>query len=253
MSNQVLERNALDQLASEYWENGFIVLRGFFSPQVAASWTAECDRLLAQDWVDPNNVRTQFRMNAVETPERIDPVVDVSPCFTELTNDPRITAVVRALLGDEPLLFKDKLIFKGPGVQGYSMHQDWVHGWSELCPADDVLSVSIQIDRADAANGCIELVPGYHREVLTPPGLRTNFRPEELARIDLSQCRKMETVPGDVLIFHSLAPHQSGPNTADYSRRLLYLTYNAARAGDLRTKYYDDYRKIHGGEGFFFK
>ena len=241
-------------LAARYWEQGYVALRGLFSREEAARWQDECDRLLAQDWVSPDNIRTPFRMNSTETPERIDPVVDTSPLFAELVRDERILAVLRAIFEDEVRLFKDKLIFKMPGVDGYTMHQDWAWGWQDLCPASDILSVSIQIDGADAANGCIELFPGYHHKLLTPPGVQTNFRAEELAQVDPARGEKIETQPGDVLVFHALTPHQSGKNTASYSRRSLYLTYNAARAGDLAAQYYEAYKervgKSDGGKFF---
>jgi hypothetical protein len=49
-------------------------------------------------------------------------------------------------------------------------------------------------------------------------------------------------------------PHQSGHNTASYSRRSLYRTYNAARAGDVAAPYYAAYKKRiqTSGEGKFF-
>lgn len=240
-------------LVEQYQQTGYTVLRGLFSAEEAAGWSAECDRLLAQDWVDANNVRTPYRFDSIETPERIDPVLDVSPVFAALANDTRITNTLHAIFGEGAILFKDKLIFKMPGVAGYTMHQDWAWGWQELCPADQILSVSIQIDGADPANGCIELFPGYQHKLLTPPGLQTNFRAEELALVDPNVGEKLTTQPGDVLIFHSLTPHQSGTNTATYSRRSLYLTYNAASAGDLKSAYYDGYKDRLGGEGKFFR
>jgi 2-aminoethylphosphonate dioxygenase len=226
-----------------------VTLRGLFSADEVAQWQAECDRLLAQEWVSPQNIRTPFRMGSTQTPERIDPVVDVSPLFSSVARDERLLAPLRAIWNDEARLFKDKLIFKMPGVDGYTMHQDWAWGWQNLCAADEILSVSVQIDGADAANGCIELFPGYHHKLLTPPGLQTNFRAEEVAQIDAARGIKMETQPGDVLIFHALTPHQSGKNTANYSRRSLYLTYNAARAGDLAGAYYAAYKERLGKEG----
>ncbi len=240
-------------LAQEYWKKGYIALRGLFLPEEIAAWQAESDRLLQQNWVDPNNIRTPFRMNSTKAPERIDPVVDVSLVFQELVEDGRILSVLQDIFGERALLFKDKLILKLPGVDGYTMHQDWAWGWQDLCPADEILSVSIQIDGADAANGCIELFPDYHHHLLTPTGVQTNFRAEEMAQLDLSTGEKMETQPGDVLIFHALTPHQSGRNNAAYSRRSLYLTYNAERAGDLKSKYYEDYKDRTGGDGKFFR
>lgn len=240
------------ELLLDYQRDGFVVLRGLFSAAETAAWQEESDRLLAQPWVSPRNIRTPYRMNSV-IPERVDPIVDVSPLFNALVRDERLLGPVRALLGEEALLFKDKLILKAPGVDGYTMHQDWAWGWEPLCPADKILSVSIQIDGADVSNGCIELFPGYHHKLLTPSGMQTNFRAEELAQIDLGTGLKMETQPGDVLIFHSLTPHQSGKNTASYSRRSLYLTYNGVSAGDVSDQYYDSYKQRLGTPDTFFK
>jgi len=230
-----------DPLIREYWTRGYISLRGLFKPEEIAAWSEECDRLLRSEFVFQENIRTPFRMNSGEWPERIDPAVDISPVFSALASNSRIIKVVEGIFRDKALLFKDKIIFKAPGTQGYSMHQD--QAWWQLCPADDILSVSIQIDGASAANGCIELFPGYHGKLLTQPGVRTNFRKEELALIDPSTGEKIETVPGDVLIFHSLAPHQSATNTANVSRRSFYLTYSAARNGDFYTQQLENYKK----------
>lgn len=255
MSTQTLPELDFSRLKNEYQTRGYIALRGLFSSDEIASWSAECDRLLAQDWLHPDNLRTPFRKGSTQTPERIDPVVDVSPTFAELVRDERIVSVLRALWGEEPLLFKDKLIFKMPGVEGYAMHQDWAWGWQDLCAADEILSVSIQIDGANAQNGCIELFEGYHDRLLTPSGLQTNLRAEEIAQIDPARGEKIETNPGDVLIFHSLAPHQSGRNTANVSRRSFYLTYNTASAGDLTGDYYvkQHQRLLDEGQGKFFR
>ena len=232
--------------AERYWQTGYIALCEMFSPDEVASWGAECDRLLQQNWVAPDNLRTPFRKGATQAPERIDPVVDRSPLFSQLVRDERILAPLREIFGEEPMLFKDKLIFKMPGVEGYQMHQDWAWGWQDLAPADDILSVSIQIDGADICNGCIELFPGYHGELLTPSGMQTNFRAQEVAQIEAARGEKIETQGGDALIFHALTPHQSGKNMANYSRRSLYLTYNTARLGDLRADYYDAYKERVG-------
>jgi ectoine hydroxylase-related dioxygenase (phytanoyl-CoA dioxygenase family) len=240
---------------AEYNARGYIVLRGLFSPEEVAAWSAECERLLLANWVDPQNIRTPFRKDSGEFPERIDPVVDVSPLFAELVADPRLTRAVAQIFDDEARLFKDKIILKLPGTDGYTMHQDWAWGWQDLCPADDILSASIQIDGADPQNGGIELFSGYHHRLLTPPGLQSNFRAQELALVDPARGQKITTEPGDVLIFHSLTPHQSGRNLSPRPRRSLYLTYNAARAGDLRAQYYDNYRErvATAGHGAYFR
>ncbi len=57
--------------------------------------------------------------------ERIDPVIDVSALFNDVLQDNRILEPLRQMFGEDPVLFKDKLIFKVPGMRGYEMHQDY--------------------------------------------------------------------------------------------------------------------------------
>ena len=228
-------------MAREYHERGYIKLSGLFTQDEIAGWQEECDRLQQLDLVNRKNKRTPFKTPEIPYPEKIDPVIDISPFFSTLIEDQRLTSVLQAIFNDAPLLFKDKLIYKLPGMNGYNMHQDWAHGWQHLAPAEDMLSVSFQIDGADVANGCIELFEGYHDKLLVTPGEERQFNEAERALIDPARGEKMETKAGDVLIFSSLTPHQSGKNLANYPRRSLYLTYNAARAGNLREEYYQHY------------
>jgi ectoine hydroxylase-related dioxygenase (phytanoyl-CoA dioxygenase family) len=121
-----------------------------------------------------------------------------------------------------------------------------------LASADDLLSVSLQIDPANKDNGCIELFEGYHDRLVTTAGEERGFNDEERKQLDHSNAHLMETIPGDLLIFHSLTPHQSGKNHTTHPRRSLYLTYNAERAGNLRDEYYKHYmenivgKQMHG-------
>jgi ectoine hydroxylase-related dioxygenase (phytanoyl-CoA dioxygenase family) len=238
--------SATTDSAETYHEKGYLVLRGVFSGEEVAALQAECEWLLGSDFVQPHNPRTPFRFNSGDAPERIDPVVDISPLFQKFTADARIVEPLRAIFDDEPLLFKDKLILKLPGTHGYTMHQD--QAWWQLCPADDILSVLITIDGADAANGTLELFPGYHRELRTPAGEKRNMNEDEVAQIDASRGEMIETRPGDVVIFHSQTPHQSGINNSTKPRRSLYLSYSAARNGDLHATYYEQYAKQFGKE-----
>lgn len=226
----------------EYNENGFLVLRSVFSKQEADVWASESDRLLKLDsHIDPNNVRVGFRKqpDGKTVIEKFDPLVDLSPVFSALAQDERIIAPLRDLYLDEPLLFKDKLIFKLPGVNGYAMHQDaaWWQGFS----VEGLISVMVAIDGATVENGGLELFPGYHDRFRTTPGQLRGLNQAEIDELELSKGVIVETQPGDIILFSSFTPHRSGPNTANVSRRQLYLTYNPAKNGQLYKAHYQHF------------
>jgi ectoine hydroxylase-related dioxygenase (phytanoyl-CoA dioxygenase family) len=119
------------------------------------------------------------------------------------------------------------------------MHQDWA--WWQPFPRD-IVSVTVAIDGADAANGALEVFPGYQDRLLSTPGELRNMNAAEIERVDASTGEILETRPGDVILFHCLTPHQSGPNASDRSRQQMYLSYCAAKHGDLYKTQADHYR-----------
>ena len=91
------------------------------------------------------------------------------------------------------------------------------------------------LDPATIENGCLEMVPGRHKEGL----IGEEWNPLSEDGLDLVP---VPTAPGDVIFFDSFAPHASKPNFTDTPRRILYLTYNAAAYGDHRAQYFADKR-----------
>jgi ectoine hydroxylase-related dioxygenase (phytanoyl-CoA dioxygenase family) len=229
-----------EEQETEFHTNGYLVLRHVFGDDEVSLCREEAARLLDSDYVDASNLRTRSRKVGDDlVTERFDPIVDISPVFAALSRDERILAPIRQLYGDDMLLFKDKLIFKLSGMTGYTMHQDWA--WWQPFPRD-IVSVTVAIDGADAANGALEVFSGYQDRLLSTPGELRNMNSDEIERVDVSTGEILETRPGDVILFHCLTPHQSGPNTSDRSRRQLYLSYCAAKHGDLYQTQADHYR-----------
>ena len=119
------------------------------------------------------------------------------------------------------------------------MHQDQQAGWGTY--ADFFITALVSIDAATEENGCLELVAGLHFDGL----IGEEWKPmteDDLAGKALVSC---PTAPGDVVFFDSFCPHGSGPNMTDGKRRVLYVTYNAASAGDHRGQYYVDKRQSY--------
>ena len=155
----------------------------------------------------------------------------------------KLRAALAALHGEPVLVFKEKINYKYPGGGAYAAHQD--------APAyhqhDDHLTCMIPLDAhgCSAENGCLEFVAGRHREgfiALTDDGI---IGADAEAAMDFVAC---PAELGDALVFTSHTPHRSGPNQSDAPRRVLYVTWNGASAGDLRDAYYEDkWRKMQSG------
>ena len=249
-----------ERAAAEYWARGYLVLRGAFPRAEAAVWRQECERLVgATDLVHPLNLRTRFRTlsSGEKDLDRIDPVADVSPLFRALARDERILAPVRAVLRDDAVPFKDKVMVKSPAITGYRLHQDYAYWQPTGAPPDALLSVLVAVDGARAETGALELFPRLHGHLLTPPGEIAD--PDE-RELDLSRGELVETEPGDVVLFHSLAPHRSRDNSTRETRFQLYVSYAAARYLDLLASFYEQYHQnVRAGldagarEGAFFR
>ncbi|HEY5885645.1 MAG TPA: phytanoyl-CoA dioxygenase family protein [Pyrinomonadaceae bacterium] len=214
-----------------YRRKGYVTLRGLFAPDEVTNWAAESARLLALGIANKDNLRTHphYITENCWIVDRYDPVIDISDVFRKLASDSRIRDVMAQILGDDVFLFKDRLIYKMLGMPGYPIHQDY--SWWQEFP-EDLVNVAIAIDGADAENGALELFPGY-RHLLSAPGEMRHMNEAEAQQIELGEGELMTTQPGDVVIFGCMTPHRSGPNLSNRTRRQFYVTYSAARHGDL--------------------
>src|SRR5262249_21495971 len=113
-----------------YHEDGYLVLRGLLPAGVVTAAAAGAEGLLGRAaLISVRNLRCRWQDNVFTgecTFETFDPVTDLSPACARLAAEPRLLAALAALYGGEACLFKDKLIFKPPGIKGYGLHQDWI-------------------------------------------------------------------------------------------------------------------------------
>ncbi len=227
-----------------YEADGYLVRRGVFSAAEVAELATEAGRLLERkDLMETDNIRCRWQNDALTGECRFDcfdPVIDLSPLCGRIARDGRILTLVGALYGEPACLFKDKLIFKPPGAQGYGLHQDYI-SWASF--PESFTTVIVAIDQADASNGATEVFPGYHQQgCLTPRDGMYHELPPDL--VDLNKGVVLELAPGDVAIFSGFTPHRSAPNLAKSPRRLLYLSYNAeSDGGEQREAHYIEFHR----------
>lgn len=235
-----------DGSLGDWRTDGYLVRRGVVDAEAVARAREEIDRLFEDEALTrPGNGRTRLRptVDGGAVVDRLDPVCDLSPVCAALSRDPRVTDVVAEALGPGPALFKDKVITKPPGTEGYGLHQDFMRWQTFGVPADDMATACVCLDRADQASGTLEVFTGQHRRLLTAPGATADPEPGD---VDTDRAALVEMGPGDILLLHSLAPHHSAANRSDAPRRVLFLTYSAARHGDLHAAYYARHAAIFG-------
>ena len=92
-----------------------------------------------------------------------------------------------------------------------------------------------ECDAAAADSGAMELYAGYHAGLL--PGTGSAPSDVDPERVDSSRRIAAVTEPGDILVLHSLAPHFSGPNRSQRSRRVIFFGFSAGEE-DLYDRYY---------------
>ncbi len=191
------------------------------------SWVDE-----VASWPDDGDGWVHHREMTSDGPElcRSENLIPFHRGLRDLLTAGEMLATAGALLGEPAVLYKEKVNYKLPGGAGYSPHQD--------APAypfiDSHVSCMVAVDDATVANGCLEVVPGMHHEVL-PTDRSGCIRSDA---VEAMGWEAVEVPAGWTLWFHSRTPHRSGPNTSTRPRRALYPTYNARSEGDLRTDYY---------------
>lgn len=238
--SQVLDQDQLDR-----WErDGYLVVRQLFSAQEMSELSQEAWQLTRRhDLIDKRNLRCRFQQthdNSECLWETFDPVIDLGQRCEQIANDSRLLNILHDLYCEPACLFKDKLIFKQPGTQGYNLHQDWI-SWPGF--PRSFLTVLIPLDPACKSNGCTEVFPGYHGHgsLTLEDG---EFHQLSSDMVDQALGVKLVMEPGDIAIFGGFTPHRSGPNLSDSWRRQLYLSYNArSDGGDRRAEHYVEFHQ----------
>jgi ectoine hydroxylase-related dioxygenase (phytanoyl-CoA dioxygenase family) len=230
-----------DRQVSLFRNRGFIVLREAFNSSVSENireWADEISRLpeeIGKQWVyhEPSLID--------EKNDLINRIENMTPFHKGLSAlaDSFIPSCGQ-LLGEEAVLFKDKINFKMPGGDGFKPHQDSQAGWEFY--ATYFINVMVCLDEATLDNGCLELAnrPAGLADIKLVGKEWAPLSEEETASMDF---KPYPTKPGDVIYFDSYAPHKSAQNFTDKSRRLYFSTYNRLSEGDHLESYYADKRK----------
>lgn len=241
------DRVTLRQLGHQaYFEQfGFTVLEGLLSAAQVGEARAEVDRIVARPDEIPN-VRVigtrdpllpSYDLEDAETGadgrlaiRKLTGLRAMSPALAGyLIEFPALIDVLHLLMGDRVELYRDALMFKSARVgQEKPWHQDAVY-WP-FRPMT-LVSAMVALDRADAGNGCLQVIPGSHKNVYAHQKVAAELQLEigSLAK----KATYVELAPGDCLIFHSLLLHASEHNESSRDRRCSIASYSPGNVTSL--------------------
>lgn len=238
-----------------YREHGYLAVRQAFSPdEIAAALAGLVDLIMGRN---PAFTGIVFEAAARDLLPRLGPeerqdavrkihhFVDHDARLKALSAHPRLLAAVQRLLGAPAVdMFQDMGLIKPPRLgREKPWHQD--HAYFDYPLGTPIAGVWIAFDEATIANGCMQLLPGRHRE-----GPIAHFKRRDWQICDHvtlgTRSVAAPLAPGGLLFFDGLLPHGTPHNASPHRRRAVQFHY--APAGVARTT--EDARlEIFGGEG----
>lgn len=203
-------------IPAAYTRNGFYIRERLLTE-------AECDELKAEA------VRV-LRERAKPAASVYVGAAAVSPLFYKLADDPRVVAILRAILPGGVMFLSDKIVYKsGAKTFATPWHIDAFY-WRGTRPK---LSIWIPLDDASADNGTLIVVPGSHTrdwDHVAGDSTKTNNEfGREIARRQWAESDEVVcNIPrGSAVFFSDRLAHASCPNTAGRDRYTIISTYHA--------------------------
>jgi phytanoyl-CoA hydroxylase len=214
---------------------GYLVVNGILSPERVAllKSLAESERARARSASrGEHDVLEKSAYGPEPEVFRLSRVMARHAEFQNVALDPRVSADVRALVGEDAEVCINRhnmMIVKAARVgRQVDWHQD---GWN--WGHDNIVSLMVFLDDSTPSNGCLEVIPGVHRLGLLPKTDNGAGFGLDLSRPE-AQALARQAVPvpikaGDGLFFHSCLPHFSRANNSEHSRRNLVFAYVSAK------------------------
>ena len=236
----MLQHTLTSSEASAWAQDHRLALSRPFSENDVAALQAWTDEIA--EWPETPGQWMKYFETTGDSPRilcRVENFTQHHPGLDALIRGAGTLDIVRQLMGEEAILFKEKINFKKAGGAGFAAHQD--------APAFATfghryhITMMVAIDDATVDNGCLEFAPPVpvHTEIpMAPDG---TIAPDVEAEMTWTP---LEAKAGDIVFFDSYIPHRSPRNASDRSRRALYITYNRLSEGDVRERYYAD-KRLH--------
>jgi len=156
--------------------------------------------------------------------------LEIDSLFGDYISRPIFGDVCAHVYGaDVPIACFRAMFMNKPSHQGTKLpwHQD---AWTDL-DRQPLITVWTALDPATRENGCVEVIPGSHKEGLVNPEHDSGFLSREQVeeRVRRDQVEHLELAPGEVVLMHNWLLHSSDVNRSATSRRAFSVCYMDAR------------------------
>lgn len=148
----------------------------------------------------------------------------------DICSHPAIVEPVSSLIGPDVLIWNSVFFNKEQGGDEVPWHQDRDYLVLDPCIS---ATVWLAIDDVTAENGCLQVIPGSHTEIV--PHIQRTDASRYDAIADISDRVKEKAVhvelrAGQFILFHRQLLHYSAPNLSQRRRLGLALRYTVPRA-----------------------
>ena len=103
---------------------------------------------------------------------------------------------IKKLVGNDVVLFKDKINFKYPGSKGFKPHQDATI-WKDMYGIRSFITLAISIDESTIENGCLKFAKLKNKRLISRYWNEIPKKKEEKIKWEI-----IKQKPGDVVFFH---------------------------------------------------
>jgi len=251
MASQPLRRDEPSRAVADltqYWRDGYAIVRGFFDSDEVREIGAALEQLYAEGFAHGRCFRHGNLFYNVAREGDGEPLVRMvqwpsyhQPVLNSVRLDVRFAGLLEPLIGPDLKQIINQVHWKAPGSLGdFAWHQDSrfrrpASAYRNLATA--YVQTGLAIDPHTPESGCMRLIPRSHlRGELdmdcSKLVLGTSMNNDALDQVGLSEGEAMDLLlePGDLALWSPYLVHGSGTNRSAHKRRLYINGY--VRASD---------------------
>ncbi|MBV8135046.1 MAG: phytanoyl-CoA dioxygenase family protein [Deltaproteobacteria bacterium] len=240
---------------AELVERGFVLRSGVFATGELRAIGDACEALVRRLLMAKRRSKHALGSYMFELQRQLQTIVKWEPgdpdvvqgleLFAHLSDslqrwalDRRFTQPCKDLVGEEDIrLFTEKLTLKRAHKGGsIILHQDFPYWTGVTKAAARVATAMLFLDDATVENGCLEVVPGSHREGPSPRRALEGLGGMEIdpTKYDDARLQPLPVNAGTVIFFGPFLVHRSLPNRSGADRRALLFSYQPPGLPHLR-------------------